>query len=67
MKLADINDLDKISDEFETGSYGVKRRSLGKIIASCVLRRQQFALKAYPSYNPGPTDSKLDWSHRSGL
>ena len=31
----------------------VKNRSLGQIIASCVMRYQQFPLKAYSSYTLG--------------
>ena len=45
--------LDKMSVKFETGSCGVKNRSLGQIIASCVVRYQQFPLKAYSSYTLG--------------
>ena len=45
--------IDKMSVKFETGSCGVKNRSLGQIIASCVVRYQQFPLKAYSSYTLG--------------
>ena len=45
--------LDKMSVKFETGSCGVKNRSLCQIIASCVVRYQQFPLKAYSSYTLG--------------
>ena len=31
--------------------------------ASSVIRRQQFALKAYSSYTPGPTDLELGMNH----
>ena len=35
--------------------------------ASSVVRCQQFALKAYSSYTPGPIDSKLGRKHRRDL
>ena len=52
-KLSQSDVLDKMSVKFETGSCGVKSRSLGQIIASCVVRYQQFPLKAYSSYTLG--------------
>ena len=46
---------------------GSKNRSLGQIIASCGVRLQQFAFKAYSSYTPGPIDSRLGRKHRGDL
>ena len=45
--------LDKMSVKFKTGLCGVKNRSLGQIIASCVVRYQQFPLNDYSSYTLG--------------
>ena len=52
MKLAENNDMHNISDEFENGSDGW-----------C----QQFALKTYSSYTPGPIDFTLCRKHRGDL
>ena len=35
--------------------------------ASSLVQHQQFALKAYSSYTPGPVDSKLGKKHRDDL
>ena len=66
LSLGDV--LDKMSVKFETGLCEINKiRSLGKIIASCVVRRQQLALKAYFSYTPGPVDWKLGRKHWGDL
>ena len=40
---------------------------IGQCPLSVVCWRQQFALKAYSSYTPGPTDSKLGGDHLENL
>ena len=39
----------------------------GQSMSICIVRHQQFALKAYSSYTPGPLDSKLGRKHRVDL
>ena len=46
-------------------SMSVIRRACSR--ASSVVRRQQFALKAYSSYTPRPFDSKLGRKHWGDL